>query len=324
MGFINFRGGKKADNYDELSKQARAVEAAEQEALGSHKRRVMAADYFGVSELAEKENNAVLAQLILQKKELTSIHDTLIFKNALSLIFDDTQLMRDFWMESITEILDQGNLLDIQKCKALQLLCTAFQINNPTTAQVHYLSISRNENYQKYMERCFNLSENTMPGFWYWMQHLGNQPLPDTGRHTKNRMDTVVFFIQQYMTFMMTLSFYLSQMFPGRGCGKDMKEKLQKRLELISYQMAGQKNMELDLSQLVNPLYYNPNDYSTDYKGFEQSRNQSEGLKGAFDNLKKRFGKRTRVLELIQLLDMCSESEVGLLENEYNRMTRLF
>ena len=325
MGFINFRGGKKADNYDALSKQAKAIEAAEQEKVGSHKHRERAADYFGVSDLAAKENNAVLTRLMFQKKEIDSIHDSLISGNTLSIMFDDTQLMKDFWMGSIAEIIDQGNLADIQRCKALQLLCTAFHINNPTTAQKHYLYIGRNESYQKYMERCFSFSENIMPGFWHWMQHLGNQPLSQAGKpgkNSKNRMDIVVYFINQYMTFMMTLSFYLSQVFPGRGCGRFMKEEFHKRLELISYQMTGQMSMDLDFSQLVNPLYHNPKDFSAENKGFEQTRNQSEGLKGAFDNLRKRFGKKNRVLKLIQLLDMCSESESTHLENEYNRMTR--
>ena len=324
MGFINFRGGQKADNFEKISEQAKQAEAAEQEALGSIRRRRIAADYFGVSELAEKDNKTILFKLISQQKALVEVHNSLVSGNELIKYFDDSQLFKDLWLASIAEILDQGRLSDIQKTKGMQLLLTAFQVNNQTKSTDHYLYMVRNEQYKNYMNRCFGLGNVSMPGFWLWLEHLGNQELEGVGQHNRNRMDTVLFFLNEYMNFMMTLSFYITQMFPGAGCGKDTKQLLQEKISIMSQEMTRKDFMQINLSGLVNPIYGNPEDLQGGYSGYEQSYNQSQGLKGAFDELKGKFGKNKRVVQIVQLLDMCSDSDVKVLENEYKRMTRLF
>ncbi len=324
MGFINFRGGQKADRFEELSSEARKIEAAEQEALGSKKRRSIAADYFGVPEWAEKENKTILALLLLQIKELEDIHHGLKQGNDLANEFDDSQLFNDFWMASLTEILNQGKLDDNQKTKCLQLLMTAFQISNTTTAKQHYLFISRNSDYNNYFQRCFSSIHQEIPRIWLWLEHLGNQPLPGVGRHDKNRMETTILFVQKYMSFMLGLSFYISQLFPGRGCGSTIKGSLSKTLKIMSEGMTKDDYVELDLSELVNPLYAKAEDYTFEYSGHEQDMNQAEGLRGVFASLRSKFGKENRILQLIQLLDDCSESDSHLLENEYKHMAKAF
>ena len=322
MGFINFRGGQKADRFEELSAEAKQIEATEQEALGSKKRRGIAADYFGVPEWTDKENKTVLALLLLQVKELEDIHKSLKNGNALADEYDDTQLFNDFWIASLTEILNQGNIDENQKIKCLQLLMTAFQINNITTAKQHYLFISKNPDYSSYYQRCFSPLGHEIPRIWLWLEHLGNQPLPGVGRHEKNRMDTTVLFIQKYMTFMMGLSFYINQLFPGRGCGSTIKETLSKSLDTMAEEMTQGVHVELDFSELVNPLYSKAEDMTFEYKGFEQNSNQVEGFKGIFASLRSKFGNQNRILQLIQLLDDCSETKNYQLEGEYKRMTR--
>ena len=324
MGFINFRGGQKADNFNELSEEAKRAEAVEQELVGSKHRREIAAGFFGVPELAEKENSVVLANLVAQKNALMAIHDSLCEGNALFSYFDDTQLMNDFWLASVVDILDQSSLNDNQKAKCLQLMLTVFKVNNLTNGNQHYLFISKNENYRAYLQRCFDLSGAGMPYVWIWFEHLGNQPLPGVGKHSINRMDSVIYFMQEYMKFMMGLSFYLSQIFPGRGCGKNIRQSLANKLEIISVEMTRQDYLELDISLLVNPVHFNPEDFRSNYEGFEQTANQSEGLKGAFNNLREAFGKPKRILQLVQLLDLCSDSEKGLLEKEYKRTSSSF
>lgn len=322
MGFINYRGGIKQDNFEEISRAARLAEEREQEALGSMRRRMIAADYFGVPELAEKDNKAVLASLQQQHRNLCDIHSTLINNNALVSIFDDKQLVADFWFTSVSEILNQGELSNVQKVKALALMQAVFRIENPTSAQEHFLFLQKNVAYQNYIDRCFGLSGMTMPMFWQWIQHLGNQALADSGQHGRNRMDTAVHFLREYTSFMMTLSFYLSQVFPGSGCGRTTRDALNHKLEVFSAGMTGQEYLQIDLSGLVNPVHSNPEEFKSEYNGFKQTENQSQGLKGVFDSLKKKFGKQNRVLQLVQLLDTCSNNESRVLENEYKRMTK--
>ena len=324
MGFLNYRGGQKQDNFEEISRAAKLAEEREQEALGSMRRRRVAADYFGVSDLAEKDNKVVLANLQQQHRNLCDIHDSLCRNNALTSYFDDKQLMSDFWFASISEIMNQGEISDVQKVKALGLMQAVFNVENKTPAKEHFLYLQRNEAYQNYIGRCFGLSGMAMPMFWLWIQHLGNQPLGDEGQHGRNRMDTAVHFLQEYVSFMMTLSFYLSQIFPGQGCGKNTRDALNGKLEALSAEMTRQDFLQIDLSLLVNPVHFNPEDFRSDYNGFEQNENQSQGLKGVFDSLKKKFGKQNRVLQLAQLLDSCTENGSHVLENEYKRMTKGF
>lgn len=322
MGFLNYRGGQKQDNFEEISKAAKLAEEREQEALGSMRRRRLAADYFGVPELADKENKVVFAILRQQYSNLCHIHDVLLEKNALLNDFDDKQLMADFWFASVSEVLNQGNILDIQKVKALSLIQAVLQIENKTTASDHFVYLQKNEAYKNYVNRCFALSGMALPMMWMWIQHLGSQPLADQGQHNKNRMDTAVHFLQEYASFMMTLSFCLSQTFPGKGCGKDTKEAITRKLEAISAEVTRQEFIQIDLSLLVNPIHSDPMDFRTNYKGFEQTETQSQGLKSVFDSIRKRFGKQNRVLQLVQLLDSCTEGESRVLENEYKKMMK--
>ena len=323
MGFINFRGGQKADRFNELSAQAKQIEISEQEALGSKKRRSIAADYFGVPEWAEKENKVILGLLIVKRKELEEIHQKLKEGNMLAEEYDDSQLLKDLWLSSFSEVLNQGTLENNQRIQCLQLLMTAFQINNLTTAKQHYLFISKNEDYKAYIQRCFIPMHQEVPLVWLWLEHLGNQPLPGVGKHVKNRMGTTFLFVQEYMSFMMGLSFYISQMFPGRGCGSKTKDSLSNTLGIIDSKITRTEYTELDINELFNPLYEKPEKTVYEYRGYEQDKNQTEGLKGILASLKSKFEKHNRVLQLIQLLDDCSESETSLLENEYKRMTRI-
>ena len=324
MGFINFRGGQKKDNFQEISQMAKEAEQAEQEKIGSSKRRLLAAEYFGVPTLAEKDNKAILAKIIIDQKSLANIHRELVANNQLTKFFDDTQLCADFWVASITEILDQGRLNNAQKINCLQLLMLAFQLNNQTKASDHYINIARNEKYKNYMDRCFGLDNASMPQFWYWLEHLGNQGIVDDGKHGRNRMDTVMYFIQEYMSFMMTLSFYISQLFPGCGCGKDTKQLLQDKLELMSLNMSNHDFMTINISGLVNPLYDKQLPDADSYTGYSQSEGQADGIAGAFDTIKAKFGKNKRVQRVIWLLDSCVDNESNSLENEYMRMTNTF
>ncbi len=322
MGFINFRGGQKDDSFAELSAEAKKVEQAENEAFGSMKRRRIAADYFGVPEMAERDNTAVLSEILIRRRALVEIYDKLTGNNNLVKEYDATQLMNDFWLSSVAEIIDQGKLSPFQKEKCLQLLITAMQVNNQTSAKQHYLFMERNEEYRKYINRCFGLEENGLPLVWLWIEHLGNQALPEGGRHGKNRMDTVMYFMKEYVSYMLLLSFYINQLFPGHGCGKKTKTLLESKFELISAGMTGEKYLEFDVQSLINPIYYDSTNYSTEYKGFEQSKNQSEGLKNAFASFTRSLGQSRRVLNIIRLLDACSESGNTNLEGKYEMIKK--
>lgn len=322
MGFINYRGGQKQDKFNEISRAAKLAEAREQEALGSMRRRRIAADFFGVSELAEKDNNVVLSTLQTKFRDLIEIHASLIKNNPVISFYNDEQLMADFWYASISEILNQGAISDVQKEKALMLMQALFKLQNKTSAKDHFIYLNKNSAYKNYIDRCFGLSGLAMPMFWLWITNLGNQPLGDEGQHSRNRMDIAVHFLREYVSFMMMLSFYLSQVFPGQGCGQRTRDTLNNKLESLSAELTRQEFLQIDLSLLVNPIYGNPDEFKSEYTGYEQSERQSQGLKNAFNSLRKRFSRQNRVLQLVQLLDSCSENQSHILENEYKRMTK--
>lgn len=322
MGFINFRGGLKADNFDALSDEAKKIEEDEQNNPRSLRNRRLAADYFGVPELAIKENKAILAELLLRYKNLKALYHSLSDGNDLFGDFDSEQFVNDFWINSITEIIDQGSITDVQKIKCLQILMTAFGISNKTTAKDHYLFSQKNPDYKTYMYRCFSLENEDITLIWLWLIRLGYRELPGKGKHEKNCMDIVVHFMNEYIFFMMVLAFYISQIFPGNGCGKDIRVQLLSVFEKVRLYMTDNQNLELTVSAMLNPVYSDVADYVDSVERYEQTMSQTEGLKNAFDSLRRKFGKPKRVLRLIQLLDMCSESDSKILENEYNRITK--
>jgi len=323
MGFINYRGGQKQDNFDTLSKKAKEAERVEQIAAGSQKRRQNAADYFGVSKYALSDNKEVLLHLLTDYKELLQIHNKLISQNPIAESFDDKQLIKDLWLWSISDILHNTNLTSMQKKNATQLLLQAFGVQNTTTAEQHYIFVERNDAYRQYLNNCFGLDGIAVPQLWVWIQHLGNQELPGVGRHNNTRMSTAVFFMQKYMDFLMLLSFYLSQLFPDKGCGKNTRQKILSKIEMITAYVNSLDHSDIDFSVLVNPLYANPNDFRADYSGYDMPKNQSEDLKQSFGAMKNSFDKVSRVENLIHLLDMCSDNESTVLANNYKHIVSM-
>ena len=322
MGFINFRGGLKNDNYDELSDEAKKIEEDEKNNPRSLRNRRLAADYFGVTEYAIKENKAILAELLLRHRNLLEIYHTLSNDNVLFSDFDSEQFINDFWLNSFTEIINQGKITDIQEIKCLQILIMAFKINNKTSAKDHFVFYQKNPQYKEYMQRCFGLKNENIPLVWMWFIQMGYKELIDEGKHEKNRMDIVVHFMNEYIYFMMLLSFYISQMFPGNGCGKDIRILLLNSFDRIGSYMSENRGIELNVSSILNPVYSDVSDSIDAYERYEQTERQTEGLRSALNALRNKFGKPKRVLRLVQLLDMCSESDSKILENEYNRITQ--
>ena len=318
MGFINFRGGLKEDNYAVLSEQAKQAEEAEQERLGSKRRRSIAADYFSVPEMAEADNKTVLAQLVRKYNSLAEQYQTISDGNPLGSIFDEKQFMNDFWMSSLASILDQGDLEVVQKIKCLHLLLAAFRIEKQTMAKDYYLFMEKNDRYKGYVERCFVTLDEQIPLIWKWMHFLGSQPLPDMGKHESNRMNMVTMYVEEYISFMMLCSFYISQLFPGHGCGKDTRANMEALIDRVAAEFTDGAVQNLSLADMINPAYANPDDY-------RQSVNSSENkvsFAKAFARLKRKLGKQSRVLMLVRLLDQCSDSESKVLENEYKRAVK--
>ena len=86
--------------------------------------------------------------------------------------------------------------------------------------------------------------------------------------------------------------------------------------------MLENRGIELNVSSILNPVYSDVSDSIDAYERYEQTERQTEGLRSALNALRNKFGKPKRVLRLVQLLDMCSESDSKILENEYNRITQ--
>lgn len=246
MGFIDWHG-KKGDHYEEVVEYAKTREEMDGTQIRGAAKNQEVAAFFGVPEFAALATDDILKCMIRIQKELSADLHSLAENFQWTEIFDQEQLIADFWLYMIWELLDQSRLPDGKKIKMLQVFMTGiFKIKNKTSAEEHCRYIQEDKEYQEYMRDCFALESGRNTLFWQWLSDLeGNVSV-------KGKIPQL---LEEYQKFIVYLAYYLNQIIPGPVIGRKNMERKRLHETIIRNSIRSGFNFQELHKQLENPLY---------------------------------------------------------------------
>jgi len=245
MGFIDWHGNKE-DHYEEVvefAKENAQWQKDKQEDIRKIRANIR---LFGVPELEGVSTNEILKLIIKEKAKLDDLHAKLVKGVA----FDEDiefQFYNDFWLYWVDHLLEQGALEDEKRIQLLEaILGKAFKVKQKTSADIHLKKIRRNEEYQAYMRKGYELVSGSSTLFWQWLGYLNKQNVDKA---------LAIQFAELFYRFLMHFSFYLNRRIIGQKIGKKLAERRDLNERIIRQSLSDSKSYVEMEKDMRNPLY---------------------------------------------------------------------